>query len=233
MEAILKEGFGELGLRLPEGSAERFNAYFEFLDEHSKLMNLTAISGKEDTAKLHFLDCAALLCFHSFENKRVIDVGSGAGFPGLPLKIISPGMKLSLLDSQKKRVDFLESLCAHLGYGDIDCLWLRAEEAPPEMREDFDIALSRAVARLNILAELCLPFVKVGGVFLAMKGPDPAAEIDEAHSAFEKLGGQLQNIFEYTIPGSDVRHTVIAVKKIKHTPSTYPRRYAKIQKSPL
>jgi len=233
MEAILNGGFDRLGLRLPEGSAEHFNAYFEFLDERSKLMNLTAISGREDTARLHFLDCAALLGFCGFENKRVIDVGSGAGFPGLPLKIAVPDMHLSLLDSQKKRVDFLESLCAHLGYSDVTCLWARAEEAPPELRESFDIALSRAVARLNVLAELCLPFVKVGGVFLAMKGPDPADEIAEAHSALEKLGGQFQEIFEYTIPGTDIRHTAVAIKKIGSTPSAYPRRYAKIQKSPL
>ena len=233
MREILTDGFEELGLRLPVGAAERFDAYYKLLSERSRVMNLTAISGREDTARLHFLDCAAIANAAQLEGKRVIDVGSGAGFPGLPLKIIMPDIGLTLLDSQKKRVDFLSELCEKLGLADVECLWSRAEEAPARLCESFDVATSRAVARLNVLAELCLPFVRPGGVFLAMKGPEPEEEAAEARGAFEKLGGALRGIDSYTIPGTDVAHSVVVVEKTGVTPAIYPRRFAKIQKAPL
>ena len=166
LEDILRES-----LPLDERALGRFRRYYELLTEWNKVMNLTAISGEEDTARLHFLDCAALAGLTELRGKRVIDVGTGAGFPGLVLKILCPETELVLLDSLEKRVRFLKSVCAELGFDDVLCLHARAEEAPPRLRESFDLACSRAVARLNLLAELCLPFVKTGGLFAAMKGP--------------------------------------------------------------
>ena len=233
MEAILRKGFAALGIAMPEDAARRFEAYYEFLSERSRVMNLTAISGEADTANLHFLDSAALFSALDLRGRSVIDVGSGAGFPGIPLKIISPDIALTLLDSQKKRVDFLTELCSRLDLDDVQCLWARAEEAPADLRGSFGIAVSRAVARLQILSELCMPFVGVGGFFLAMKGSDTKKELDEAQSALAALGGKLQSVFEYTIPDTDVCHSVVIIEKISETPDIYPRRYSKIQKSPL
>lgn len=233
MEKILQDGLEALGLTMDEGALARFNTYHEYLGERNKVMNLTAISGVEDTARLHFLDCAALLGAADFSGARVVDVGSGAGFPGLPLKIIKPEIRLTLLDSQKKRVDFLTEVCQRLGFDDVACIHVRAEEAPAELRESFDIAVSRAVARLSMLCELCLPFVRPGGLFLAMKGPDFARELDEAARAIALLGGEAQDTFSYVIPGTDIRHSAAIVKKTQSTPRGYPRRFAKIQKTPL
>ena len=183
LEEILEKGFAELGVTPDSEAVKRYRIYYEYLEEINKVMNLTAISGEEDVAKLHFLDCAAILRERELAGKKIIDVGTGAGFPGLALKIACPEMKLTLLDSLDKRVNFLRETCARLGFDDVSWLHARAEEAPKELREAYDLALSRAVARLNILAELCLPFVKVGGAFLAMKGPDFDEELNEAKKA--------------------------------------------------
>ena len=164
--------------------------------------------------------------------KSVIDVGTGAGFPGLPLKIAQPDISLTLLDSLDKRVRFLGDVCAATGLTDVTCLHTRAEEAP-ELRGQFDAAVSRAVARLYLLCELCLPFVRTDGVFLAMKGPDCAAELDEARSAIRKLGGTYERTARYTIPGTDVTHSVVVIRKTAPTPPKYPRRWAKMQKEHL
>lgn len=188
MDELLRAGFAALGLPLDAAALARFQTYYTLLDERSKVMNLTAIHGETDVAQLHFLDSAALLTVEPLAGKSVIDVGTGAGFPGLPLKIAQPDISLTLLDSLDKRVRFLGDVCAATGLTDVTCLHTRAEEAP-ELRGQFDAAVSRAVARLYLLCELCLPFVRTGGVFLAMKGPDCAAELDEARSAIRKLGG--------------------------------------------
>ena len=180
LEELLTAGFAQLSLPLDEEALRRYRLYYEALEETNKVMNLTAISGEADCARLHFLDCAALLGLAELEGKSLIDVGTGAGFPGLALKIARPSIRLTLLDSLDKRVRFLSQTCEALGFSDVDCLHARAEEAPPELREQFDIAASRAVARLNLLCELCLPFVKVGGLFVAMKGPDVKEELQEA-----------------------------------------------------
>ena len=233
MEEILRDGFRELDIPLTEEALARFGCYYEYLDQRNKVMNLTAITGEEDTARLHFLDCAALLKAADFAGARVVDVGTGAGFPGLPLKIISPDISLTLLDSQRKRVDFLKEVCERLGFDDVECIHVRAEEAQAEMRETFDIAVSRAVARLNMLCELCMPFVRLGGFFLAMKGPEVSQELSEAERAISILGGQTLDVFRYTIPGTDIEHSVVVIKKVQSTPEKYPRRFARIQKSPL
>lgn len=235
MEQILTAGFAELGLSLPAGAPEKFLAYYELIEARNELMNLTAIRGAEDVARLHFLDCAALLAAAEFRGKTVLDVGSGAGFPGIPLKIACPDMELTLLDSQRKRVAFLEETVSLLGLGGVDCVHGRAEENSklPEMRERFDIAAARALSRLNVLCELCLPYVKPGGVFIAMKGPDCAEELDESRNAIEKLGGELSGVFRYTIPGTDIGRSAALIAKTGPTPAEYPRRMARIKNSPL
>ncbi len=229
---IVLSGLRGLGVEPDERAAMRFEMYYRLLSETNKVMNLTAITEEDEVARLHFLDCAALLAMPEPPRGAVADVGSGAGFPGLPLKILRPELNLTLLDSQKKRVGFLADACAALGFDDVKCLHARAEECP-QLRERFDFALSRAVARLNLLCELCLPLVRVGGAFLAMKGPEPQEEIDEAARAVSILGGQLGKTFFYEVPGTDVRHSVVVVKKVAPTPEKYPRRFAKIQKQPL
>ena len=232
MEHILKDGFTALGLPLSDAALGRFRTYYEYLSEQNKVMNLTAIEGEADTARLHFLDCAALLTVQELKGLSVIDVGSGAGFPGLPLKIAQEDMRLTLLDSLEKRVRFLSETCALLGFEDVACIHARAEDAK-ELHGQFDAAVSRAVARLNLLAELCLPFVKVGGVFLAMKGPGAAEELAQAAHAIEVLGGGEAEILPYTVPGTEQAHNVGRIRKVKETPAKYPRRWAKIQKQPL
>ena len=229
---IVLSGLRELGIDPDERAAMRFEMYYQLLVETNKVMNLTAITGEEEAARLHFLDCAALLACPEPPHGAVVDVGSGAGFPGIPLKILRPDTELTLLDSQRKRVGFLSDACAALGFDDVRCLHARAEEAA-QLREHFDCTLSRAVARLNLLCELCLPLVRVGGVFLAMKGPEPQEEIDEAARAVSILGGQLGRTFFYDVPGTDARHSVVIVKKVAPTPEKYPRRFAKMQKQPL
>ena len=235
MTDILKNGFDSLGLDFNELAAKRFLRYFEMLDEKNKVMNLTAIYGKENTARLHFLDCAAVLKFFDFTGKSVIDIGTGAGFPGLPMKIAMPELSLSLLDSQRKRVDFLSQVCSELGFDDVPCIHARAEEYLQDLqaREAFDAVVSRAVSHLSVLCELCLPYVSVGGALVAMKGPDCREEISQSGNAVQLLGGGVPQVFCYDIPGTDVVHSVVIVQKVRSTPSKYPRRFAKIQKNPL
>ena len=228
LEDILRKS-----LPLDERALGRFRRYYELLTEWNKVMNLTAISGEEDTARLHFLDCAALAGLTELRGKRVIDVGTGAGFPGLVLKILCPETELVLLDSLEKRVRFLKTVCAELGFDDVLCLHARAEEAPAELRQSFDLACSRAVARLNLLGELCLPLVKKGGLFVAMKGPDASGELSEARKGLRLLGGGEPEIREYPVPGTELRHNAILVPKTGDTPARYPRRWAQIKKQPL
>ena len=232
MRELLCAGFAALGVDAPEEAYDRFETYFEYLTETNKVMNLTAITEKTEVARLHFLDSAAVLCCADVSGKRVIDVGTGAGFPGLPVKILRPDAELILLDSLQKRIGFLSETCNKLGLSGVTSIHARAEEAP-ELRETCDYAVSRAVARLNLLCELCLPFVKVGGAFLALKGPEPQEEMDEARNAVGQLGGSFAEPFFYEIPGTDVRHSIVIVRKVKPTPKQFPRRFAKIQKSPL
>ena len=235
MADIIGTYISEYKLELPESAAPAFRRYFEFLEEKNKVMNLTAISGEEEVYTLHFLDCLALFKYHDFKNESIIDIGSGAGFPGLPVKIAEPSVKLTMLDAQQKRINFLSETCDNIGLDGVNCIHARAEEAAfeKEMRGKFDCAVSRAVARLNVLCELCMPFVKTGGYFFAMKSVDSGEEIDEAKKAITTLGGELEACHDYTIPGTDVTHRVVVIKKVKETPSGYPRRFSKISKSPI
>jgi 16S rRNA (guanine527-N7)-methyltransferase len=163
----------------------------------------------------------------------VVDVGTGAGFPGIPLRIVEPSIHLTLLDSLNKRIDFLKEVCADLGLTDVDCVHARAEEFAADHREGFDIVTSRAVANLQLLSELCLPLVKSGGYFLSMKSVDSDQELRDAEHAIALLGGTVERCVDYMIPGTDVCHRVIFIRKIKETPKKYPRTFAKIKKNPL
>ena len=233
LEDTLAAGFAALGVTPDSGAAARYRIYFEHLEKMNAVMNLTAISGEEDVARLHFLDCAALLGMADFRGRRVIDVGTGAGFPGLALKIACPDMELTLLDSLDKRIGFLRDTCALLGFDDVRCIHARAEEAPAELHAGFDIACSRAVARLNLLCELCLPYVKRGGAFIAMKGPELDAELKEAANAIRLLGGSVEKRTDYRIPGTDIVHSAVIIRKVSDTPAKYPRRWAQIKKAAL
>ncbi len=226
MEEILRAH-----MNAPEEVLQRFLRYGELLKQTNAVTNLTAIRDDAGIARLHFLDSIELRRYADFAGKDVIDVGTGAGFPGLPLRLTQPDMHLTLLDSNNKKVDFLKTVCAELA-PDAVCLWGRAEELP-QLRERFDIAVSRAVAELELLAELCLPMVKVGGQFLAMKKPDCDDEVHRAEFAIKALGGRLRSIERYTVPGTDVEHAVVIIDKTKPTPPQYPRRWAQIKKKPL
>lgn len=227
-------GTPELGTQLDGEKLAKFRTYYGLLEKRNAEFNLTAIKGEEDAARLHFLDSVGILGAWEFDGARVIDVGTGAGFPGLAIKIAAPNMSVTLVDSTEKKVQFLREVSETLGLR-VNCLHARAEELgqDPKFREKYDIAVSRAVARLNILAELCLPLVKEGGAFIAMKSLDSDDEISEAETAIEELGGSILEIFEYTIPDTDVIRRAVVVIKEEKTPKRYPRRFAKIQKSPL
>lgn len=234
LENLLTEGAGELGIDLAPDALRAFETYASFLEEKNRVMNLTAISGEEDTAKLHFLDCLAIVKCAELSGARVIDIGSGAGFPGMPLKIAIPQMRLTMLDALNKRVNFLSELCEKTGI-QAECIHARAEEAALKlaMRDSFDYAVSRAVANLSMLSELCLPFVKVGGAFIAMKSTDTEDEINSAKSAIKALGASIEGVFDYKVPLTDIMHRAVVVRKTSPTPKGLPRRFAKIQKEPL
>ncbi len=231
MEQLLRDGLTTLGLSTDGVPA--LMRYAELLIEKNRVMNLTAITEPADIAALHFLDSAALLTLTDLRGKSVVDVGTGAGFPGMPLRILEPSIRLTLLDSLNKRIDFLKEVCGDLGLADVDCVHARAEEFAAHRRESFDIVTSRAVANLQMLTELCLPLVKVGGTFLSMKSVDSDAELEAAKKAISTLGGQVSEVKDYVIPGTDVRHRLIFIKKIKESPKKYPRPFAKIKKNPL
>ena len=231
MEQLLRDGLTALGL--PTDGIPALVRYADLLVEKNKVMNLTAITEPADIAALHFLDSAALLTLADFRNKSVADVGAGAGFPGLPLRIVEPSIRLTLLDAQNKRIEFLKEVCDDLALADVECVHQRAEEFAADRRESFDLVTSRAVAALPLLCELCLPLVKVGGYFVAMKSVDAGAELDAAAHAIEVLGGAVERIADYDIPGTEVRHRAILIKKMRETGQKYPRPFAKIKKAPL
>ena len=226
----LRAGLPGLGLTLPEGADERLCDFGCAVVEQNKVMNLTAITEPDQVAKLHLLDCLTVLKCADPAGKTLIDVGCGAGFPGVPLKIACPELKLTLLDSLGKRMNWLEATLPGMGV-DAEFITARAEEAVADRRETYDFATSRAVARLNILLELTAPYVKVGGCVLAMKGSAGKEELAEAKNAIRQLGLKLEKAEVFPMDGTE--HMVIVLRKVAPTPARFPRRYAKIKQSPL
>lgn len=223
-------------IRIHEKQLRQFNTYYELLLVWNEKMNLTAITEPLEVAVKHMID--SLSCYDEqvfVKGCSVVDVGTGAGFPGVPLKIMYPDIKLTLVDSLNKRVVFLQELTAKLGFSDIDIFHARAEEFAKlkERRETYDVAVSRAVARLNILCELCLPLVKINGHFLALKGAQFEQEVREAQCAVSILGGRIQEIKPIVLPGIDDVRAVIDVVKIEPCPKKYPRKPGTPEKKPL
>ena len=238
MKEIIRDGLAELGLldQVPQEAPEQLAEYGRLMLEKNQVMNLTAITDPEQAARLHMLDSAALLLCADFQGgKALIDVGTGAGLPGLPLKILVPSLQVTLLDSLGKRVDWLNQVCAQLGLEGIQAIHARAEEQAlvKGYRDSFDFVTARAVAQLRLLGELCLPYVKVGGQFLAMKTTESASEVEEAAHCIKLLGGRAGEPVDYVIPGTQVTHRVLPIRKLAPTLKGYPRRWARIQKQPL
>lgn len=230
MEQTLREGLPSLALSLSEETQKQLCDFGRAVVEQNKVMNLTAITEPEQVAKLHLLDSLTVLAAQPLTGKKVIDVGCGAGFPGVPLKIACPTMELTLLDSLGKRMNWLETVLPQLGVT-AKCVTARAEEEVQNCREQYDFATSRAVARLPILLELTAPYVKVGGAVLAMKGAAAKEELAESQKAIRLLGLKVERVQDFSIDGTS--HSVIILRKISPTPKQYPRRYAKIKQSPL
>ena len=230
MKPTLLAGLPAIKVTLTDGQVETLCRFGEALLEKNKVMNLTAIRDGEGVATLHFLDSLALLNAADLKNKTVVDVGCGAGFPGVPLKIAEPSIQLTLLDSLGKRMAWLREVLPTLSV-DADVVTARAEDYASNHREQFDVCTSRAVARLNVLAELCLPLVKTGGLFLAMKGAQAEDELREAEAALSTLGGKLERVYDY--PCGDATHFALCIRKVQSTPPAYPRAFAKIKQKPL
>jgi len=221
-----------LGIALTGPMLDALDQYAEILVEYNQKVNLTAITDPEGIEDKHFAD--SLLLANLLETAgKLVDVGTGAGFPGVVAKIFKPELQLTLMEPTGKRVEFLKYVCAQLGLSGVEFARERAEEAARKVwREQFDVATARGVAALPMLSEYCLPLVKVGGVFLAMKGPGAAEELAESGAALKKLGGKGSGVAEFHLPGGDVRN-IIRIKKISQTPPVYPRNGGKIAKSPL
>ena len=219
-----------------EPQAEKFEKYFELLIDWNEKINLTAITEEKDVMTKHFID--SLMCFKSGvieKGANVIDVGTGAGFPGIPLKIADESLNVTLLDSLAKRLNFLNDVIDNLSLSNIKTVHARAEDGGRDvnLREKFDVAVSRAVANLSTLSELCLPFVKVGGYFVSMKGPGVSEEIENAKGAIKILGGKIEKIIPYDIESTDLEHNLVVIKKIAPIPQKYPRNAPNPAKSPL
>ena len=230
MNETLAQGLPLVGLELDQKVQDTLCEFGKAVVRQNEVMNLTAITEPDQVAKLHLLDSLTVLRCADLKDKRLIDVGCGAGFPGVPVAIASPTTSVTLLDSLGKRMTWLETILPQLGVK-AECITARAEEAVATRRESYDFATSRAVARLNILLELTAPYVKVGGAVLAMKGAAAKEELAEAGSAIAKLGLKLEEVREF--PMDDTTHAVIVLRKVKPTPPKYPRRYAKIKQAPL
>ena len=211
---------------------DQLDAFAQILVDYNQKVNLTAITSPEGIEDRHFADSLLFAAQPEVQGK-LVDVGTGAGFPGMPLKILEPSIRMTLLDSLGKRITFLQEVCDELGLQNVQCVHARAEEFAAEHRQSFDFAVSRAVANLSVLCELCLPLVKAGGYFLSMKSVESDEELESAKKAIKTLGGQVERTADYQIPGTEVVHRVIFIKKITETPKKYPRPFAKIKKNPL
>ena len=230
MKQTLLQGLPELKLALSEEQVDTLCAFGAAVVRQNQVMNLTAITEPVQVAKLHLLDSLSVLSALDLRGKKLIDVGCGAGFPGVPLAIACPEAQVTLLDSLGKRITWLKEILPQLGI-QAECVTARAEEAVASCRESYDIATSRAVARLNILLELLAPYVKVGGSVVALKGSAAKEELGECGDAMKKLGLRQEAFLEFPVDGAS--HALIVLRKVAPTPKAYPRRYAKIKQSPL
>ena len=232
---LLQNYIKDYKITLTENQYEQFQKYFELLAEWNEKMNLTAITDESGVALKHFADSLSLLNFVDIpQNSSLADVGTGAGFPGVVLKIARPDIKLTLIDSLNKRLVFLGEVCAQLGI-EAELIHSRAEDGARDekLRESFDFAVSRAVARMNVLSEYCLPYVKVGGVFCAMKGAQANEEFKESLNAINTLGGKLENKYFFELPENGGERAIAVVRKVKNTPQKYPRQSGKIKAKAL
>ena len=232
----LENGCRELGIELSQKQKNQFIQFYEFLVEKNKVMNLTGITEFEEVLTKHFLD--SLACVKAIDMtkvKTIMDIGTGAGFPGVPLKIAFPHLEACLLDSLKKRVNFLEESFELLGLEGIKAIHGRAEDfaKKKEYREQFDLCVSRAVANLSTLSEYCLPFVAVNGSFVSYKSGDSEEEIHQAKHAISLLGGKVKNVDKFQLPGTDMGRALVEIKKTKQTPGKYPRKAGLPAKEPL
>lgn len=233
IEALAKKNF-----KLSSKQKEQFSIYYQELIETNKKVNLTRITAEEDVYQKHFYDSVTpVLEFPELfkGNKTLCDVGAGAGFPSLPIKILCPDLKVTIIDSLGKRLKFLESLVKKLGLTNITLVHSRAEDAGqnPALREKFDIVTARAVARMSVLGEYCLPLVKLDGYFVALKGPKADTELTEAKKAIKLLGGKTEKVIELKLPNSTDERTLILVKKLSKTPKKYPRQAGTPNRKPL
>ena len=232
----LKTAANDVNLELSEKQYEQFIKYMRLVQEWNEKINLTAILEDEEIIKKHFIDSIKAFKRDEFKkNVNMIDVGTGAGFPGIPIAIMNPNINVTLLDSLNKRIKFLDIVISKLGLKNIKTIHSRAEDGArnKKLREKFDIATSRAVANMSVLSEYCLPYVKVGGKFIALKGPAVDQEIEESDVAIKTLGGELEQICEVKIEDTDLRHNLVVVKKIKECAKTYPRKAGTISKNPI
>lgn len=233
---LMKEASLEVGLELTEIQYNQFIKYMRLLQEWNEKINLTAITEDKDVVKKHFIDCIKAFKSEAIRNaETIIDVGTGAGFPGLPIAIMNPNVKVTLLDSLNKRINFLNLVVRELGLKNVVTIHSRAEDGARniELREKFDVATSRAVANMSVLSEFCIPYVKVNGYFVALKGPAIEEELKAGEKAIEVLGGELKNKIEYDIEESDLNHNIVEIQKIKKCPKTYPRKAGTVNKNPI
>ena len=232
---IVRDGLSAWGLTAPDDALARLEAFCSLVLETNKVINLTAVTEPDAFAVRHVLDSLSILTCADLHGKKVIDIGTGPGFPGMPLKLYDPSLDITFVDSTQKRIDFIVKSADALGLS-VTAFAARAEELIAKgMRANFEIVLSRAVAPLNILSELCLPYLRTGGQFLPLKSDNEAfaAELKQARRAIDVLGGTLQGTHSYTLPGVEGKKCVVLIQKTGETPAKYPRRYAKISQNPL
>ncbi|MBR5319803.1 MAG: 16S rRNA (guanine(527)-N(7))-methyltransferase RsmG [Peptococcaceae bacterium] len=236
MKDILNQAFTSEGFNLTEQQNKQFVTYFDMLIDWNQKINLTAIEEPTEVAYKHFVDSACLMrVVPDLKHKTMIDIGTGAGFPGVPLNIMEPELYVTLFDSLNKRILFLQELCKALELKNIRAVHGRAEEfgIKPDYRQQFDIATARAVARMPVLLEICLPFVKKGGIFIALKGPELENEIKESNNALKELGGKVVDVQQFTLADGAYTRNLAVIEKIKDTPKKYPRKAGTPQKKPL
>lgn len=233
---MLVSGCKNFDIHLTEDQVNKFFAYYELLIEWNQKINLTAITELEDVIVKHFIDCISICKYVDIKDTdSIIDVGTGAGFPGIPIKILYPRVNITLVDSLNKRVNFLDEVIEELELENIETIHARVEDLAhdEDYRESFDYCMSRAVANLSMLTEYCLPYIKIGGKLLALKGPSIAEEIENSGEAIKILGGELKGVEFIDIPYSDLKHNLVIIDKKHDTPLKFPRKTVKIKKSPL